>query len=191
MPLEDDMLEQLKAVTRNPLMAKQVAWQRKLVNRDPIASLDDLLLSFIGGGRVAGAYNPITNQTTFRSSLPADGWVDAQNVRRHEEEHKRQFNNPGDLTSETALRIASKISGGMLEERGYRKSQLPHEVLAFMAGSKDDDYPDGPNLPHPAWNQLSDDAKAWYMRNQQSGGEAGLLDRLKLMGSSILNDFKP
>ena len=170
--------------------------------------------AILGLHRADGAYLPIFNTSIYRSDTPADGWVGGQNVRAHEEEHRRQFNYPGDYSSEKAMRIAERIAPE-LKTIGYSRADMPMEAMAYMAGSQEDysnpdtydpkvytDYKFGTTKPHPAWNQLDEEAKQWYMQNQlgkytnenylgnvDTYGEtiASAIERAKHLGQNMLN----
>jgi hypothetical protein len=169
----------------NQLMAKKVQSQRNSYER---GDANDAGLNLFGAD---GLYNPITNNTTIRSKMDLEGH---QNTVAHENEHKRQYNARGDLNSENAIRIAEGISKGALEKMGYSRADLPYEVLAFMAGVKGKDHPNGPNLPHPAWNELSPEAKAWYLSHQTGPVENNALNRIRNgagnFGNKVMRPFQ-
>lgn len=149
---------------------------------------DDIPLKVMGA---QGLYDPISNKTFYRNDTPEDGWIWAENVRQHEEEHKRQYNNPGDYNSEKAKRLAERLLGDRLLKRGYSRSELPYELMARMKGSIDHkDLDEGPQQPHPAWNQLDDEARQWYLNNSKGTETSDLWQRLKHVGGGMTSKLQ-
>lgn len=165
------------------------------------------ILKLLGGGKGAGgAYFPLANRVVAGPDVEEDGYIPftGQNVITHELEHKRQFNEPGDYTSERVLKMLENSAiGKALLAKGYSRKELGYEAMAHMAGANasEKDFRTQAQWPHPAWSGLSDEQKLWYLKNAEGAstnqdylanmsrlgeGGAGAIERLKQLAKGLL-----